>query len=320
MRRIKGKAVDMGVTVGSVKLSSPVMSASGTAGHGAELADYFDLNKAGAIVVKSLSHDRWEGNPAPRLAPVAAGMINSVGLAGPGVSGWIENYLGALISTGATIVASIWGRSVKDYELAASALAPVSEHLCALELNVSCPNLEDSHEMFAHSPEATAAVVAASLCAGLPLWVKLSPNVADLVPVAQAAMGAGASALTIANTLIGLSIDTKTAKPALGAGKGGVSGPAIRPICVRAVHDVASAMPQVPIIGCGGIACGNDALEFMIAGACAVQVGTASFADPRAVLRIADEMKRWCVSNDVSHVASLTASMGTHSESKEGNK
>ncbi len=285
------------------------MCASGTAGHGAELAAYFDLRRAGAVVVKSLLHEPWLGNPAPRVVATDAGMINSVGLQGPGVQGWIEDDLAPLTAAGARIVVSIWGRSVDEYARAAALLAPVADQLTAIEVNVSCPNVEDRDRMFAHSPSATREVIEAAAVAEVPLWAKLSPNIMDLVPIAAAARDGGAEAVTIANTMIGLSIDVETRRPRLGKGRGGLSGPAIRPIAVRAVNDVATALPELAVIGCGGITTGEHAIEFMMAGACAVQVGTATFADPRAVSRIRDEVESWCSAHGVTHVRSLTGAL-----------
>ena len=302
-------AVDLSVSVGSVELESPVMCASGTAGHGTELGAYFDLSDAGAIVVKSLLHEPWAGNPAPRVHSTDAGMINSVGLQGPGVQGWIDQNLEPLIDSGAQIVASIWGRSVDEYRQAADMLAPVADHLLAVEVNVSCPNVEDRDRIFAHSAEATREAVGAASRCGVPRWAKLSPNIADLVPIASAAQEAGAEAVTIANTLIGLAIDVEHRRSRLGKGRGGVSGPAIRPIAVRAVNDVATALPDLAVIGCGGIVRGVDALEFILAGAAAVQVGTATFVDPRSVVRIRDEMEHWCATHDVSQLRTLIGAL-----------
>ena len=262
-------------------------------------------------MVKSLLHEPWAGNRAPRVHSTDAGMINSVGLQGPGVQGWIDEDLGPLREAGARIVVSIWGRSVKEYELAASMLAPVAEHLTAVEVNISCPNVEDRDRMFAHSPEATFDAIAAADAAGLPRWAKLSPNLADIVPIADAAQRAGAEAVTVANTMIGLAIDVETRRPRLGNGRGGLSGPAIRPIAVRAVNDVATALPDLAVIGCGGIVRGVDAVEFLLAGACAVQVGTATFADPRAAVRIRAEMENWCHTKDVTHTSDLIGALET---------
>lgn len=304
---VDGSGSALHVTLGSVTLPNPVMCASGTAGHGAELGAYFDLSEVGAIVVKSLSAEPWAGNPAPRVTHTPAGMINAVGLQGPGVGGWVEHYLDDLVATDARIVASIWGRSVDEYGQAAELLAPVSDRLTAVEVNISCPNLEDRSRMFAHSVTATSEAVDAARAAGLPMWAKLSPNIGDLAPIAEAAQASGAEAVTIANTMIGLVIDTATRRPHLGNGKGGLSGPAIRPIAVRAVWEVHEALPDLPIIGVGGIATGDDALQFLMAGASAVQVGTATFADPRSVLRIRDHLADWCRHQAVPNIGDLVA-------------
>jgi dihydroorotate dehydrogenase (NAD+) catalytic subunit len=296
MRRRGGAApVDLTTTVGSVSLPNPVMTASGTAGHGAELAPYLDLASLGAIVVKSLSATAWAGNPALRVHETAAGMINSVGLQGPGVEAWLEHDLPPLEAAGARVVASIWGRTVADYEAAASLLAGASGCVIAVEVNLSCPNTEAARDLFAHSEAATADAMAATAACGRPRWAKLSPNVTDLVPIAAAAQRAGAEAVTLINTVLGMAIDPETAAYRLGSGArgGGLSGPAIHPVAVRAVHDVHAALPDLPIIGVGGIARGADAAELLLAGASAVQVGTATFANPRAAARVLDELASW---------------------------
>jgi dihydroorotate dehydrogenase (NAD+) catalytic subunit len=293
--------VDLTTRVGSVQLANPVMTASGTAGHGA----YVDLSSIGALVVKSLSADPWPGNPAPRVHETAAGMLNSIGLQGPGVAAWLSDELPAVLETGARVVVSIWGTTVGDYERAAKMLLDAPDGLIAVEVNVSCPNHHDRDRMFAHSPATTAeAVEAASVC-GLPMWAKLSPNVSDIASIAAAAAGAGAEAVTLVNTVLGMAIDTETRRPRLGAGGGGLSGPAIHPVAVRAVHDVHAALPELPLVGVGGVARGVDAVELMLAGASAVQVGTATFADPRIVERVRDELEDWCRAHGVSAVREL---------------
>lgn len=294
------------VDVGSVRLANPVMTAAGTAGHGAELGAYVDLASLGAVVVKSLSPGPWPGNPAPRVHPVAGGMLNSVGLQGPGVAAWLADDLPALEAAGATVVASIWGRTVEEYARAAAMLASSPACVVAVEVNVSCPNTEDRDAMFAHSADATAAVVAAASCCGRPLWAKLSPNTPDLGAVAGAALGAGAEALTLVNTLTGLAIDLRTRQPALGAGRGGLSGPALHPVAVRAVYECRSAYPGCAIVGVGGVSGALDAIELIMAGANAIQVGTATLADPRAPARVLADLARWCARNGVADVAELT--------------
>jgi len=298
--------VEMHTHVGSVQLPNPVLTASGTAGHGAELAGYVDLATLGAVVVKSLAAGRWQGNPAPRVHETPAGMLNSVGLQGKGVRAWLEDELPALVQRGARVVASIWGLRVEDYAQAAQLLAG-APGVVAVEVNVSCPNLEDRSRMFAHSASATAAAVSAAAACGVPRWVKLSPNVADLVDVAGAALEAGAEALVLVNTVLGMAIDIKRRDYALGsgAGGGGLSGPAIRPVAVRAVHDCRAAFPHVGIVGVGGVGRGVDAVEMMMAGADAVEVGTATFRDPRAPARVLAGLARWCRLHDVGDVRDL---------------
>jgi dihydroorotate dehydrogenase (NAD+) catalytic subunit len=301
----RSTSVDLSTSIGSVRLENPVMTASGTAGHGAELARYMDLSSVGAVVVKSLSAEPWAGNPAPRVTEVDAGMLNSVGLQNPGVEAWLADELPALLATGARVVASIWGFTVEAYEKAATALAAAPPEVVAVEVNLSCPNVESRRAMFAHSAALTAEAIAATAGCGRPRWAKLSPNVTDLTEIAGAALGAGADALTLVNTVMGMVIDLETRRPLLGAGGGGLSGPAIRPVAVRAVHDVCSAFPDATVIGVGGVATGEHAVELLLAGASAVQVGTATFADPRAVARVGTELERWCRAHGVARVADL---------------
>ena len=302
--------VDLRTYVGSVPLPNPVLTASGTAGHGAELASYVDLATLGAVVVKSLGPFPWAGNPAPRVHETPAGMLNSVGLQGPGVAAWLDTELPALNDRGARVVASIWGRHVEDFAQAATMLAD-APGVVAVEVNVSCPNLEDRSRMFAHSAHATAQAVAASAACGLPLWVKLSPNVADIVEIAAAALEAGAEALVLVNTVLGMAIDTKRRAYRLGSGPagGGLSGPAIRPVAVRAVHDCRAAFPDAGIVGVGGVSRGVDAVEMMLAGADAVEVGTATFRDPRAPARVLAGLVRWCRLHDVDDVRGLVGAV-----------
>ena len=295
---------DLSTTVGSVALANPVMTASGTAGHGAELGAFFDLADLGAVVVKSLSVDPWPGNPPLRVHETAAGMINSVGLQGPGVAAWLSDDLPELMRARARVVVSIWGRDVDDYAAAAEALAVAPPAVIAVEVNLSCPNLADHSRMFAQSPDAARAVVSATRAAGRPRWAKLTPQVVDIVEIAEAAADGGAEAVVLTNTVPGLVIDTETRRPVLGAGPGGLSGPAIRPVAVRAVHAVRAALPHQPIVGAGGVASARDVVEFLLAGADAVQVGTATFADPRAPHSVLVELRRWCDARGV-HVNEL---------------
>lgn len=288
------------VRVGSVELATPVMTASGTAGHGAELAPYFDLAEIGAVVVKSLAAFEWDGNPAPRVHPAGEGMINAVGLQGPGVQHWLAHDLPVLTATGARVVVSVWGRSVDDFRAAAEMLADAPASVIAVEVNLSCPNLEGRRGIFAHDADLSAEVMRATAVCGRPRWAKLSANTDRVAEVAAAVHEAGAEAVTLINTLLGMVLDPDTMQPVLGAGGGGYSGRPVHPVAVRTVFDVHAAHPALPIIGVGGVASGWDAAELMLAGASAVQVGTATFADPRAPLRIQRELLAWCERRGVS--------------------
>lgn len=313
--------VDMTAQVGSVVLRNPVLTASGTAGHGTEMAGYLDYAVLGGFVSKSLASQPWAGNPAPRLRETPSGLLNSVGLQGPGVDHWRRVELPKLRERGATVVASIWGNTVDQFAQAAEMLAG-ADGVVAVEVNVSCPNVEDRSRMFAHSPSATAEAVHASAACAMPLWVKLSPNVANLVEIATAALGAGAEALVLINTVLGMAIDAERWTYRLGSGPagGGLSGPAMRPVALRAVHECRHAFPRgvpgpngapVSIVGVGGVASGLDAVEMMLAGADAVEVGTASLRDPRAPMKVLSELRRWCRRHGIERVHELVA--GVHS-------
>lgn len=274
--------------VGTVALGSPIMTASGVAGHGAELAAYGPLDRLGAVVVKSLAAFPWPGNAGLRVRSAPGGsMLNRVGLQGPGVAAWRDDGLAALVHAGAPVVASIWGRTADEFAAAARLLAGTTGVL-AVEVNVSCPNLEG--EVIAHSPSATRDAVAAAADCGLPRWAKLSPGPTDVRAVAEAALDAGAQALTLVNTLRGAAVDVEARE----VFSGGLSGPALHPVAVRAVLECRRAFPAAGIVGAGGVATGRDALELLMAGADAVQVGTAVFADPRAPWRVQDELEGWC--------------------------
>jgi dihydroorotate dehydrogenase (NAD+) catalytic subunit len=292
------RAATLATSVGGLTLPNPVLTASGTSGHGTELSEYGVLRDLGAVVVKSLSVEPWPGNPAPRVHEVGSGMLNSVGLQGPGLAAWVADDLPGLSDSGARVVVSIWGRSVTDYARAAELVAEAASSgpgacIQALEVNVSCPNVEDRSRMFAHSAEATARVLEATAC-DLPRWAKLSPNVPDIVDIAAGAVEGGADGLTLVNTLLGLALNTESGRPVLGAGGGGLSGGAVHPVAVRAVWECRAAFPQLPIVGVGGVFSGQDAVELLQAGADAVQVGTATFRDPRAPWKVLRQLARWC--------------------------
>ncbi len=314
-RAASGTDVDLTTRIASITLPNPVMTASGTSGHADELGTYFPLGDLGAVVVKSLSVDPWPGNPPPRVHQTPSGMLNSVGLEGPGLEAWLTRDLRPLLAAGARVVVSIWGQRVDDYARAAKHLAEAMASagdggepppIVAIEVNVSCPNVEDRRRMFAHSPIATAEVLSAVRGATtVPLWAKLSPNVADLAEIAGSALASGAEAITLVNTVLGMAIDVEHRRPVLGAGGGGLSGAAMHPVAVRAVYDCRSAFPDAAIVGVGGIMTGVDAVELLMAGADAVQVGTATFRDPRAPRRVLDELTAWCGKHGIRSMAEL---------------
>lgn len=295
--------MSLATRVGDVELTSFILTAAGTAGHGDELAGYGDLSELGAVVTKSLAAFEWAGNPAPRVASWGADMVNAVGLAGPGVAAWRRDDLPALRSRGARVVGSIWGRSVEEFADAARAMRGAD--VVALEVNASCPNLEGRSGIFAHSAELTARIVAAASEAQLPLWVKLSPNTPELVDIAHAAVQAGATALVLVNTVLGMVIDVETRRPALGNGGGGLSGSGIFPVALRAVFECHAALPATPIVGVGGVYTGEDAVAMVMAGASAVEVGTATFANARAPWLVARGAREWMRRHGVTTIDEL---------------
>ena len=271
------------VQVGSVTLANPVMTASGTAGYGTELGAYFDLAELGAIVVKSLAAYEWAGNPAPRLHPTPGGMLNAVGLQGPGVPYWLDHVLPDLVRTDATVVASIWGRTVDEFARAADLLATAPPEVVAVEVNLSCPNLDHGAAIFAHDADESAAVVAATAGCGRPRWAKLSANTDRIVDVARRRRSQRAPRRSRASTRCSACRSTRrrVGRPSAPAGAGCPDGPSTPSPCAPSTTSTWRCL-TVPIVGVGGVASGWDGAELLLAGATAVQVGTATFADPRA--------------------------------------
>jgi dihydroorotate dehydrogenase (NAD+) catalytic subunit len=287
-----------------------VLTASGTAGHGAELADYLELSRLGAVVTKSLAATPWPGNPAPRLHEAGAGLVNSVGLQGPGVAAWLADELPALRAAGARVVASIWATTLEGYAEAAAMLAGAP--LVAVEVNLSCPNTEHGgRAMFAQDAGATREAVAATAASGLPRWAKLGANVTDPVAIASAAADGGAEAVVLVNTVLAMAVDPDRRTYALGSAErgGGLSGPAIHPIALRVVHDVHRALPELPVIGVGGVRDGGTAAAMLLVGASAVEVGTATFADPRAPGRVLDALTRWAEQQGEARLADVVGTV-----------
>lgn len=300
-----------------VPLKSPVLAASGTYGYGIELAEVADLAALGGVVTKGLSREPMPGNPAPRLFETASGMMNSVGLQNIGARAFVRDKLPRLRAIATPVFANVFGYAVEDYVEVIRILED-AEGLAGYELNVSCPNTKHGGVVFGVDPVLLGEVVAAARGAigpasRRPLIVKLSPNVTRIEPVARAAAEAGADALSLVNTFVALAIDPHTRRPRLGNGFGGLSGPAIRPIALRMVYEAAQAV-KIPVIGLGGIASGADAAEFMIAGASAVEVGTANFWDPQSPLRIARELDEFLKRENVARAADLTGTLRFHED------
>ena len=298
----------LGITLCGVPLQNPVLAASGTYGYGTEFSSVADLERIGAIVVKGLSREPILGNPPPRLWEAEAGMLNSVGLQNIGAAAFVQDKLPALRKFNTKIFANVFGYATEDYA-AVIRILESGEGLAGYELNVSCPNVKQGGMLFSSDPRLLAEVVASVRpLTQRPLIVKLSPNVAKIDVLARAAQEAGADAISLVNTFLALAIDARTRKPRLGAGFGGLSGPAIKPIALRMVYEAAHAV-KIPVIGLGGIRNGVDAAEFLIAGASAVQVGTVNFWDPDAPARIARELDDFLVREKIGHVQELVGTL-----------
>ncbi|MEZ4485295.1 MAG: dihydroorotate dehydrogenase [Syntrophotaleaceae bacterium] len=299
---------DLTVEFAGMRLKNPVMPASGTFGYGEEYSPYLDLNRLGAIVTKGLSLRPKAGNPTPRIAETNGGMLNAIGLQNVGVEAFIEEKLPFLHKVQTPVIVNFFGNSLEEYGLAAQRLSQV-EGIAAVELNISCPNVKQGGIVFGTDPRAAAEVVGlVRRQLSKPLIVKLTPNVTDITVIARAVADAGADAISCINTLTGLAVDIRRRRPRLANGTGGMSGPALRPLAVRMVHQVVQAV-QVPVIGVGGIMVAEDALEFLIAGASAVQVGTANFVDPAAMMHIVAGLERFCQEEGVARIRDLIGTL-----------
>ena len=284
--------VDMSTSLSTFEMPSPILTASGCAASGRELDQFFDITKLGAIVTKSIMLEPRSGRATPRIAETPSGMLNSIGLQGPGVASFIENDLAWLRERGARVIVSIAGGSTQEFEDIAKILR-LQEGIDAIEVNISCPNVADRGQVFACRADSAAGVVASvrrSSDPSIPVFAKLSPDVTDLATIALACERAGADGLTLINTTLGMVIDTDSMRPALAGITGGLSGPAIRPIAVRCIWQVREVLPDIPILGVGGVASGKDALELILAGANAVSVGTSVFRDPSAPMRVHEDL------------------------------
>ncbi|MBO7147050.1 MAG: dihydroorotate dehydrogenase [Lentisphaeria bacterium] len=300
---------DLTTDLGRIKLKNPVMTASGTFGYGQEYDEFFPISELGAVVVKGIAPWQSHGNPTPRVAEVTSGMLNAIGLQGPGIDKFLkdDHYMPFLRKSGATVIVNIWGKKIEDYCEVAARLEAESEGIEALEINVSCPNVKEGGIAFGTDPVMMGKVVSAvRAVTKLPLITKLSPNVTKIADFAKAAEDAGSDMISLINTIPAMAIDIETFRPKIANITGGFSGPAIKPIAVRMVYEASKAV-KIPVIGMGGIMTGEDAIEFFLAGAKAIAVGTAIFADPMAPIKVRDGINAWL---DKKGFASLNEIIG----------
>ena len=296
--------VDLTVDLGKLVLSNPVVAASGTFGYGLEYTEFLDLNDLGGFSTKGLSLKPKAGNPVPRVIETASGMLNSIGLENIGLDVFLSEKLPLLKMYKTRIIVNFFGETIQQYEEMALALSK-EERIDALEMNVSCPNVEEGGLQFSSDPETLRQVVdAVRKVTDKFLIVKLSPNVTDITTLAKAAENAGADALSVCNTFVGMKVNLETGKPYLANRTGGLSGPAIKPLAIRMVYETARAV-KIPIIGIGGISNSDDAIEFLMAGAKAVQIGTANYIDPKVTVKVVDGIRDWCRQNQISKLADL---------------
>lgn len=294
----------LSVSIGSLQLKNPVLTASGTFGYGDEFSDFVDLGRLGGFVVKGTTLLAREGNDYPRMVETPSGMLNAVGLQNKGVSHFIERIWPRIKNCGSEVIVNVSGATVDDYVAVAERLSAL-DGLRAIEVNISCPNVKQGGMAFGTTTAGAAAVTAALRRAwDRTLIVKLSPNVTDITEIARAVEDEGADSVSLINTLMGIAVDVERRRPCLSTVTGGLSGPAVRPVAVRMVWQVAKAV-KIPVIGLGGITCGRDALEFLMAGATAVQVGTANFLDPAVTMKIIDEIEDYCARNKISDIREI---------------
>lgn len=293
--------VNLGVNIGGLKLKNPVLTASGTFGYGEEFADFIDLNRLGGFVIKGTTINHREGNPYPRMAETPSGMLNAVGLQNKGVDYFIENIYPRIKDVDSHIIVNVSGATIDDYVAVCEKLAPLDK-INAIEVNISCPNVKQGGMAFGTTCDGAAQVTKAVRNAySKSVIIKLSPNVTDITEIARAVEAEGADAVSLINTLLGMAIDVERQRPYLSTITGGLSGPAVRPVAVRMVWQVAKTV-KIPVVGLGGIMNGRDAIEFMLAGARAIQVGTANFVDPSVTMKIIDYMEDYCQRHGVSDI------------------
>jgi dihydroorotate dehydrogenase (NAD+) catalytic subunit len=312
-----GPAVSLAVDLDGVTFPTPVLAASGTFNAGKEMSQLIDLRKMGGIVTKSVTLAPTRGLPVPRMAETDSGMLNAIGLQNPGVEGFLSKEAPFIESAGVPVVVSVAGRSVEEFAQVTMRIRGVPG-VVAIEANISCPNVERRNQVFAcHPGDASEVIGAMARLTSLPIFAKLTADVTNIVAVAEACVRGGAHGLSLINTLLGMAIDVKTFHPKLAAVTGGLSGPAIRPVAVRCVYQVAQALPQTPIIGIGGITRAEDAIEFLLAGAWAVQVGTANFFEPAATIRVAEGLRDFLERAGLSSPADLRGKVQVESRVRE---
>jgi dihydroorotate dehydrogenase (NAD+) catalytic subunit len=299
--------VDLSVRLAGIELPNPITSASGCFASGVEIDRFHDVADLGAVVVKSITLEPRQGLPTPRMAETPSGMLNAIGLQNPGVEAWISKDLPWLRERGVRAIASVAGRTADDFRQVARALTEAGgDTIVALEVNLSCPNVEDRGLVFACSaPDSAEVIRGVAHEAAVPVFAKLTSDVTDIVEIARAVVAAGADGLTLINTLLGMAIDPETGRPELANTYGGLSGPAIRPVAVRNVHQIHSALPEVPILGCGGVRTVPDVVQFLRAGVTGVAIGTATFVDPFVAPRVVDGLARWCAERGIPAVSQL---------------
>ena len=305
MTGLAAEDVDLSVELAGLRLANPIATASGCFASGAEIDRFFDIGTLGAIVAKSITVERREGLQPPRMTETPSGMLNAIGLQNPGVDAWIEHDLAWLRGKDVPVVVSIAGKTVEEFRTVAEKLAGRGG-VAAIEVNLSCPNVEHRGLVFACQPGPSQDVVAAvTEVADVPVFGKLTPDVTDIAEIAQAVVGAGADGLSLINTTLGMAVDPETGRPRIRNTFGGMSGPAIRPIAVRAIHQVHQAVPHVPIIGMGGVRSVEDVVEFVRVGASAVAIGTATFADPLVTKRLVEGLRTWLAVREIPTIAEL---------------
>jgi dihydroorotate dehydrogenase (NAD+) catalytic subunit len=297
--------VDLRVRLGQLRLRNPIVTASGCFASGQEIDRFFDVSRLGAVVVKSITVEPRPGLPTPRMTETASGMLNAIGLQNPGIDAWLEHDLPWLNANRVRTIASIAGKTAGEYRILAERLRG-QPGIVAIEANISCPNVEDRGIVFACREDATREAIAhVARVSTVPVFAKLTPDVTDIASIAQVAHEAGATGVSVINTLLGMAIDVETRRPKLGAVTGGLSGPAIKPVAIRAIHEIHTRLPELPIIGMGGVRTVEDVVELVLAGASAVAVGTATFANPLVSLEIVQQLPGWLAERGHARLADL---------------